>query len=255
MTADDYQERRRRNCVKIYNNLKNNFRNKFKNNILDGQPTIFTSYMCDINDFMIQNILRKWQELNKNVNILYFSDKDVNNFFKNTEYYELYSKMKNGVAIADFFRINYINKFGGFWFDIDLEPFPIRFPKIGNIFLFDCGFQNISYMFIGGKPNQKLFNETIEQVSENIKNNIEQKKQLVLNITGPRIIQNIIFKKIGIQNKDGNLQCNIQDKVLLQNTEYEFIYNKINIKNLKTNDYLLLQKKYNKKQYQKYNYI
>ena len=68
--------------------------------------------------------------MNPNYNIKYFSDKNVNVFFKNTQYYDTYNKMKNGVAIADFFRICYINKYGGYWFDIDLEPTSLNIPSI-----------------------------------------------------------------------------------------------------------------------------
>jgi len=49
-----------------------------------------------------------------------------------------------------FFRLSYINKYGGFWFDIDLNPFKINISPDNNIHLFDCGFGNVSYMFIGG---------------------------------------------------------------------------------------------------------
>ena len=69
-------------------------------------------------------------------------------FLKDTPYYKIYKKMKNGVAIADFFRICYINKYGGFWFDLDIEPFQVNITKEHNIQLFDCGYGNISYMFI-----------------------------------------------------------------------------------------------------------
>lgn len=41
---------------------------------------------------------------------MYFSDDDVKDFFQKEypEYYEIYAQMRNGVAIADSFRICYI---------------------------------------------------------------------------------------------------------------------------------------------------
>ena len=68
----------------------------------------------------------------------------------------LYKLMKNGVAIADFFRICYIQKYGGYWFDIDVEPAQIKIPDVGNIHLYDLGFKNISYMlfFVVHKKTQ-----------------------------------------------------------------------------------------------------
>ena len=217
--------------------------------------SLFTSYLCNKEEPLIQDILLKWKSLNPDFNILYFSDSDVQNFFKETPYFNIYKKMKNGVAIADFFRICYINKYGGFWFDIDLEPFQVNITNEHNIQLFDCGYGNISYMFIGGMPNQKLFNDVINEVIENIKRNTPNKYQHILEITGPRVIQNIIFKKMNIKNVDGNFKAQNKPQLHLTNTDYEFNYSRINIKNTKTNIYILLQKKYNKKQYYYYNYV
>lgn len=208
--------------------------------------SLFTSYLCNKEEPLIQDILLKWKSLNPDFNILYFSDSDVQNFFKETPYFNIYKKMKNGVAIADFFRICYINKYGGFWFDIDLEPFQVNITNEHNIQLFDCGYGNISYMFIGGMPNQKLFNDVINEVIENIKRNTPNKYQHILEITGPRVIQNIIFKKMNIKNVDGNFKARDKPHLYLTNTDYEFNYSRINIKNTKTNIYILLQKKYNK---------
>ena len=129
--------------------------------------TLFTSYKVEKSDPIVQAILEDWKKLNPGYEILYFSDKDVDFFFSNTSYYDTFKQMRNGVAIADFFRICYINKYGGYWFDIDLEPFNLNLPSYENINLFDMGYKNISYMFIGGKPNQKLFDEVIQQVNQN----------------------------------------------------------------------------------------
>lgn len=248
------EEIMRSNCLLIYNKLKNNFKNELCNYIDFNKKNLFTSYLCDINDPIIQKILLPWKLLNKHMNVLYFSDKDIDDFFKNTEYYDTYKKMKNGVAIADFFRICYINKNGGYWFDIDINPFKVNIPKIGNIHLYDCGFKNISYMFIGGNKNQKLFCDVIDQVVTNINNNIPIKKQHVMYITGPRIIQNLILNKLSLENVDGALPASEKETVYLKNTDYEFIYS-LNITSSKTNDYKLLQTKYNKKPYQQYNFI
>ena len=218
--------------------------------------TLFTSYLCNKEEPLVQEILLKWESLNPDCNILYFSDDDVNNFFKETPYFDIYKEMKNGVAIADLFRICYINKYGGFWFDLDLEPFQVNIPKEHNIQLFDCGFGNISYMFIGGMANQKLFNDVINQVIENIKRNIPNKYQHIVEITGPRVIQNIIFKKMNIKNFDGNFKAPDKPELYLTNTDYEFNYCRLDIyTKRKTNTYKQLQKKYNKRHYPSYNFV
>ena len=163
--------------------------------------------------------------------------------------------MRNGVAIADLFRICYIHKFGGYWFDIDIEPTKLILPTSGHIHLFDVGYENISYMLIGGAPNQTLFSTVIETVIRNINNNIPRKTQHIMDITGPRIIQNIICEKLKIKNEDGCMKGTLESQLYLPQSTFQFIYTKINILNTKTEIYKRLQQKYNKKQYQTYNYI
>jgi len=216
---------------------------------------LFTSYICNQNDSFVQEIIREWAMLNPTYKIIYFSDNDVDLFFSETKYNETYKKMRNGVAKADFFRICYINKYGGFWFDIDLKPLKIDILDAGGVRLFDAGYKNISYMFIGGDPSQKLFDDVIVAVEKNILDNIPEKKKHVMNITGPRIIQNILCGKLGIINKDGCLPGRKEGEIYLKGTDYEFIYQKIVFSEHKTSLYQKLQKKYMKIEYQKYNFI
>jgi len=246
---------RRKNCLEIYNHLKNNFKNNFESKKEITNRVLFTSYKVEKSDITIQSILLDWKKLNPTYEILYFSDKTVDIFFSSTPYYNTFKQMRNGVAIADFFRICYINKYGGYWFDIDIEPITLNLSTYNNIDLFDMGYKNISYMFIGGKPNQKLFDEVIQKVNENILNNIKCKKTHVLEITGPRIIQNIICRKLNIKNNDGCLPSSYKPTTYLQNTGYEFVYTKLNCKEIKTARYIQLQENNNQKPYQAYNYI
>ena len=57
--------------------------------------SLFTSYLCNKEEPLIQDILLKWKSLNPDFNILYFSDSDVQNFFKETPYFNIYKKMKS----------------------------------------------------------------------------------------------------------------------------------------------------------------
>ena len=216
---------------------------------------LFTSYLCDESDPLLQEILNDWRVLNPDYEVLYFSDSDVRDFFEDTPYYETYSKMRNGVAIADFFRICYINTFGGYWFDLDTHPIRLNLPDSGNVHLFDAGFANISYMFIGGNPNQKLFDMVIENTIRNIHNNIPTKTQHVIDITGPRVIQNIICGMFNVVNQDGWLVGDEHPRVGFEGTEFEFVYTRVPFPELKTSRYQDLQKKYNRQNYQAYNYI
>lgn len=245
--SEETRKHMRENCVKLYNHLYRNYINMSK--------TLFTSYKCSFDDPIIKNIINKWQTLNLDFNVKYFSDEDVEDFFKKTDYYLTYKLMKNGVAIADFFRICYIQKYGGYWFDIGVEPTQIIIPDKGIIHLYDLGFENISYMLIGGKPNQNLFQKVIDNVIINIHNNHPVKKQHIMEITGPRVIQNIIFSKLKIRNQDGCFKGTVEPKIYLKHDEYEFIYTQLIINNKKTNTYQELQKKYNKLNYGAYNYV
>ena len=220
---------------------------------------LFTSYKCSRQNKIVKSILKEWEDLNPTWKIKYFSDKMIDNFFLKTEYYETFKLLRTGVAKADFFRISYINKYGGYWFDIDLQPIKLKINTDNNIHLFDVGFGNISYMLIGGKPNQKLLSEVIDKVNENILNNINYKKTHILNITGPKIIQDIIFKKLNIKNnrlkKKNVFPASYKTKIYLNNTNYEFEYTKINIKTHKTNKYKQLLRNYNQYDHCRYNYI
>ena len=187
--------------------------------------------------------MKSWKEKNPDFEIKYFSDDDVDSFFNNHAEKNSYKKLKNGVAKADFFRICYINKFGGYWFDIDIEPISLSKDNLNNIALFDLGYKNISYMLIGGKKNQVLFNNVISEVSKRIKDKFKSAKGTsIMDITGPRIIQECIFSKMNIINKDGCFPGTYEEKLYLQNTNNEFVYKLINITKVKINLYNILQK-------------
>lgn len=242
----------RKNCLKIYKDLRYNFINKINDKIIPN--VLFTSYLCNKDDEIIKQILQNWKIKNPNFEIKYFSDNDIDIFFENHYKNESYKKLKNGVSKADFFRICYINKYGGYWFDIDIEPLILNINNSNNIALFDLGYKNISYMLIGGKKNQYLFNDVIEEVSYRINKFYNAPGSAIMNITGPRIIQEFIFKRMNIINKDGCFPGS-DERIYLNNTNYEFSYRLLKTNNIKTNLYNELQKKYNKLKYSQYNFI
>lgn len=227
------------------------------NDVKSEVPQIlFTSYFCEKNEYLVTKILEKWRSLNKDFQIKYFSDKDLDIFFQtHNKYLETYKKLRNGVAKADFFRLVYLHECGGYWFDFDLEPFRVIRPNKGKVHLFDMGFKNISYMFIGGVSN-KLFEDTIKEVCLNInKFYFIKKGQDIIDITGPRVIQKILSKELGYNLIDGLFHGKFKSKTFLEHTKYEFEYmRQLNLK-LKSKSYYELQKKYKKKPFHKYDFI
>ena len=234
------------------------FLNKFfksNTNRSEVPKVLFTSYCCEKNEVLVTSILNNWSNINKDFAIKYFSDKDLEIFFqKHQQYQDTFEKLRNGVAKADFFRLVYMHEYGGYWFDFDLKPFRVLTPERGRIHLFDMGYRNISYMFKGGIPN-KLFEETLKKVSSNIDRSYPIKKEHIIDITGPKVIQKILSEKLGFNLIDGKFKGKLNSKTFLQNTPYEFEYMcQLNMQ-LKSKIYQELQKKYKKKNYYEYDYI
>lgn len=104
----------RKNCIEIYNNLKNNYKNNIKTSF---KNIAFTNDNFLINELKIQNILKQWCFLNPNFEIVYFSNFEIETFL-NIKY--------SNIMLDDFKKI-YIKNSGGFWFD--LNETPIKFKK------------------------------------------------------------------------------------------------------------------------------
>jgi|GEM_PF-4455137 len=176
---------------------------------------LFTSFKPDIKTCKnCEETIDKWKRLNNGFEVKYFSDKDVYNFFKNFPTAKVsYDCLTNGTAIADFFRISYIYKNGGIWFDFDMEPFNLS-KKINlkeldcneNIF-FDLGHKNISYMLISGKKESKLFLNAINFISKRILSvsRLIKGKNIYpgLQIVGPHAFQNYISREFNVAATDG----------------------------------------------------
>jgi mannosyltransferase OCH1-like enzyme len=71
------------------------------------------------------HILQKWQDLNPDFNIKFFDDNNIIEFLKeeyDDTYVIFFKCLKFGMYKADFFRYCYLYKYGGYYFDIDIEP-------------------------------------------------------------------------------------------------------------------------------------
>ena len=66
----------RENCLKLYREFKDNYRGI--DNIIPN--VLFTSYLCEKEDDIVNTILEQWKIKNPSFIIKYFSDTDVDNF-------------------------------------------------------------------------------------------------------------------------------------------------------------------------------
>ena len=112
-------------------------------------------------------------------------------------------------------------------------------------------------MVIGAKPKQILFKKVINKVSFNILNYYQEAVgKDILWITGPRNIQEIYCKILNIpKNYDGILKGTEDNTIFLENSPFKFYYKLLKVNSTKINEYNILQKMCNKKQYSFYNHI
>jgi hypothetical protein len=71
------------------------------------------------------HVIDKWRQLNIDYNIKFFTDIDIHNFLDKeygAEYTLFFKNIPFGRYKADFFRLCYLYKYGGFYVDIDIEP-------------------------------------------------------------------------------------------------------------------------------------
>ena len=77
------------------------------------------------NNIVPDHIIQKWQDLNPDFNIKFFDDNKIIEFLKkeyDDTYVYFFKSIKFGMYKADFFRYCYLYKYGGYYFDIDIEP-------------------------------------------------------------------------------------------------------------------------------------
>jgi mannosyltransferase OCH1-like enzyme len=69
--------------------------------------------------------MNKFRKLNPSFEHLFFNGDDIAEFFKSnyTEYYNVYKRLPYFIQTLDFFRYLAIYHYGGFYFDMDVEPY------------------------------------------------------------------------------------------------------------------------------------
>lgn len=164
----------------------------------------------------IKLLTDSWKDTNKNYKHLIFNKKDAINFIKNNfekDIYKAFIEVQLPAMQADIFRVAYILKKGGLYVDCAtkcLQPIENILNKDSKLILMRKWHGGIWNGFIYSKePN----NSILKIIWNEIKNNILLKKEgNILELTGPRLFQEILQKSEYIDN------CTIIDEVNVKNT-------------------------------------
>lgn len=153
---------------------------------------IFTSFKDEREDNeIVDTLLLEWEGKNPDLEVKYFSDNDLDEYFASHPRRAIFNMIKSGVAKADYFRACYLQSHGGTWFDFDLKPFEFRLPAEAGLVLYDMGYGSYSYMLISSEAAEPLWEAVLTEVDKRVINP-ELGKSSVLSITGPHVLQDII---------------------------------------------------------------
>ena len=107
------------------------------------------------------HIIQKWQDLNPDFNIIFFDDNNIIEFLKkeyDDTYVNFFKCIKFGMYKADFFRYCYLYKYGGYYFDIDIEPM----LSIKEIIDYKTNYCSVLYMI-----NKHIFQDVLSANKHN----------------------------------------------------------------------------------------
>jgi len=192
-------------------------------------------YLCYKNVEILKKYSKRWSELNPEYNIFLYDNKMCYEFLLENYgklFCDIFDYVKDGPIKADFWRVCILYKNGGFYVDLDIEPF-VSFKDfiVDDIDFFTCisSYDNeINPHILGSKPNDSIMKRIIEfyilyynnkiQYSywkwsiTNFVNNIFYNKQ-IFKIENKNI-DDFIFKDLNIEN-DGIYTIN--------NKKYQFL--------------------------------
>jgi len=144
----------------------------------------------------LADVLKQNQEINKDYELYYFSDSDVDSFMSDysQEVYTHYKKLVPGAFKADYFRVCILEKYGGVYSDIG-HTFLVSLDKIlldynmvlvKDIPFLDNLYNGIFNAFMCTVPNNPFFKEVVNKITQNIKINYYGESSH--DITGPVMI-------------------------------------------------------------------
>lgn len=161
--------------------------------------------------------VNSWKKYNPEYTYMFWEDKDIDIFIKKKypQYIDIYSKLKQGIQIADLFRILILHYYGGIYADIDFECLrPIDLWNINhskiNIAFEPKEHHNIDVLCNALIISPKNVNIMLE-IIEHGKRIIKKSKREVMNLFGPIAWTNVLNQNPIINILDRNLIYPIPD--------------------------------------------
>ena len=130
----------------------------------------------------------------------FMTNKEGDEFMRNNapeEVYKAYSKLNDGAAKADLWRMVVLNKFGGIYMDIDATlVWPLESTisdDAESLFIRKNNKDDYTNYFLATTPNSAIFKETIRTIVTNI--NCTESQKSVYEATGPCVLTKVIGDK------------------------------------------------------------
>jgi mannosyltransferase OCH1-like enzyme len=220
----------------------------------DIPKVIYLSYKTkNIPEYIIPNIKKIYPDYE----IKLYDDNDCKQFLLDNYgqlYVDIFNFLKDGPIKADFWRICVLYKYGGIYFDLDLEHFKnlneiidadTDFVTIQTHCKYTCFYKNnLNPAIIVAKQNNKILKQCIDRYIEKYNNKDEYhywKYSIVVIMT--KILNETIKIKPSTSgtyfDKDNNKYQLLLERVpILKNIKYAYIlYNDIKIANARYKEY------------------
>lgn len=180
--------------------------------------------------------VNSWKKYNPEYTYMFWSDKDIDIFIreKYPQYIDIYSKLTQGIQIADLFRILILHYYGGIYVDIDFECLrPIDFWNM-NYSKINIAFEPKEHHKIDVLCNALIISpkniDTLLEIIEHGKRIIKKNNREVMNLFGPIAWTNVLYQNQDINILDRNLIYPIPDITANKTLENKYL-NKILTRN------------------------
>ena len=192
-----------------------------------------------VNEKMFKNAHQRWIELNTNINMIWYTDKDCDKFMytQGQEIWNCYNTLRPGAFKADLFRLCILYQNGGVYVDAQTMPYVsisqmIRGCVGENLFISVLDTKKsgsgIHNGFIISSPGHPFLKSSIQRIINNVKN--RDYTDNILGVTGPvclaRAINTVLERDLNSSFHEGlNEHKNISFYLFrFQWGPYQYIY-------------------------------